>query len=194
MNLKLLEQFKASKTHNEAIILWNHRWEYDKNPNLYFESLLRLKEEKIPFKLIVLGESYKNSPPVFAKIETSLQEQIIHFGFAPSFQQYAELLWQADILPVTSNQDFFGGSVVEAIYCDCYPILPDRLAYPEHIPTENRVPHFYNTEEEFYQKLKGVVLNISQVQSDGSNKNFVARYDWSNLAPLYDQAFELIKI
>ena len=36
------------------IILWNHRWEYDKQPEVFFETLFRLKAEGIKFKLSVL--------------------------------------------------------------------------------------------------------------------------------------------
>ena len=37
----------------------------------------------------------------------------------------------SDILPITSNQDFFGGSIIEAMYCETTPLLPKRLTYPE---------------------------------------------------------------
>ena len=36
-----------------------------------------------------------------------------------------------DIIPVTSNHDFFGISVMEAVFCNVWPILPDRLSYKE---------------------------------------------------------------
>ena len=109
-----------------------------KNPELFFNSLLQLKEENIQFKLIVLGQSYSKIPSIFKAAKNNFSNQILHFGYAPSFEDYAKLLWQSDILPVTSNQDFFGGSVVEAIYCNNYPILPNRLAYPEHIPKSDQ--------------------------------------------------------
>jgi len=51
------------------------------------------------------------------------------------FAEYAKWLWRADILPVTSRQEFFGASVVQALYCNCCALLPDRLAYPEHLPS-----------------------------------------------------------
>ena len=65
-------------------------------------------------------------------------------GFVDSFEEYARLLHLADILPVTSQQDFFGGSVVEAIYCNCHPILPNRLAYTDHIPSALHDIHLYH--------------------------------------------------
>ena len=46
-------------------IAWPHRWEHDKNPDSFFECLLRLKSEGFRFRVAVLGESYNEKPPVF---------------------------------------------------------------------------------------------------------------------------------
>ncbi len=190
MNLKKFDDHKTQPTYHEPVIVWNHRWEYDKNPDLFFNSLCRLKDEKIPFKLIVLGQSYSKSPSIFKDIEILLSNQIIHFGYASSFKDYANLLWQSDLLLVTSNQDFFGGSVVEAIYCGCFPILPNRLAYPEHVPKDEFQNHFYENEEELYEKLHSLVFQFKSKQNTEKLKNFVAHYDWSILAPIYDHTFD----
>ena len=44
-------------------------------------------------------------------------------GLCQVKKEYAKWLWKADIIPVTSNQEFFGASVMEAIYCNTWPIL-----------------------------------------------------------------------
>ncbi len=54
----------------------------------------------------------------------------------------------ADILPVTSIHEFFGISVMEAIYCGCYPILPRRLTYPELFDDQKNPELFYDTFDE----------------------------------------------
>ncbi len=192
MDLKRFDDFVKIKKEQEPILLWNHRWEYDKNPDLFFKTLFRLKKEAIPFKIIVVGESYKKSPPIFQKAKEILKDQIIHFGYAESWEKYAQLLSQADILPVSSNQDFFGGSVVEAMYCDCFPILPNRLAYPEHIPTSLHATHLYSTTDDFFIKIKNTIANWSKIKTVKTYQNFVAQYDWSNLATDYDNALEKI--
>ncbi|MCB9267604.1 MAG: DUF3524 domain-containing protein, partial [Lewinellaceae bacterium] len=173
----------------EATLLWNHRWEYDKAPEVFFRTLFRLKEEGVPFRLIVLGRSYRKAPEIFEAARHRLKEEILHFGYAKSRAEYARLLWQADILPVTSRQDFFGGSVAEAIFCNCYPLLPNRLAYPEHIPEEKHAVHLYENEEELYSKLRDAVLRIGAIRERAAFRDFVARYDWSILVADYDKAF-----
>ncbi|KAA3640572.1 MAG: DUF3524 domain-containing protein [Bacteroidetes bacterium] len=191
MDLSEFDAYKKTRSVDVPVLLWNHRWEYDKNPELFFNTLFRLKSEGVSFKLIVLGESYKNSPPVFEEARNKLKGEILHFGFAESRQVYGELLHTADILPVTSNQDFFGGSAVEAIYCNCYPILPDRLAFPEHIPDRFKNDHIYNSDDLFYQMLKNVIVKRLFLNQPHSYKNFVTKYDWSTLAANYDQALQI---
>ncbi|MEZ4982819.1 MAG: DUF3524 domain-containing protein [Saprospiraceae bacterium] len=107
LNLKRLDSFKENRDSGPAVILWNHRWEYDKNPDGFFKVLFQLKEVGTPFKLVVLGESYKQTPDIFEKAKQNLNEEILHFGYAESFEVYAKWLWKSDILPVTSYQDFW---------------------------------------------------------------------------------------
>ncbi len=194
MDLQSLAIDSKPEKPREAVLLWNHRWEYDKDPDGFFQCLFRLKAEKVHFRLIVTGESYKQSPPIFAKAQEELKEEILHFGYAKSRDEYRELLWQADILPVTSRQDFFGGSIVEAMYCNCYPLLPERLAYPEHIPAKEQALHLYQGPEDLYRRLKSLITNIEAVREGANYQNFVSPYDWSILAPRYDDQFKSLQV
>ncbi|MCB0663219.1 MAG: glycosyltransferase, partial [Saprospiraceae bacterium] len=138
---------------------------------------------------VVLGESYKKSPSIFDEAKRELKDEILHVGFVDRFEDYARWLWLADILPVTSNQDFFGLSAVEAMYCETYPILPNRLAFPGHIPVEEAGDFLYDAENELFEKLNWACDNISQIRENRKSRNFVTPYDWTILAPLYDKLF-----
>ncbi len=163
------------------ILIWNHRWEFDKNPELFFNTLFRLKTEKVAFQLIVLGKEYASCPDIFHKAKIHLQEEILHWGFTSDYNQYVKLLQKADILPVCSNQDFFGISVVEAIYCGATPILPKRLSYPEHIMEQK---FFYESEEEFYLKLKKFIADFPHLEKPNLTK--INAYDWLEIIQIYD--------
>lgn len=175
----------------EAVILWNHRWEYDKSPDAFFAALCQLKAEGLPFKLIVLGEAYQQSPPAFEAAFHQLADRILHFGYAPSRAQYAHYLHLADVLPVTSQQDFFGGSTVEAIYCGCLPLLPRRLAYPMHIPAAHHAALLYDTDAELLDKLRAAILDVPHARHLAGSllrvRDFVAHCDWSHMAGIYDE-------
>jgi hypothetical protein len=87
---------------------------------------------------------------------------------------------------VCSRQDFFGGSAVEAIYCNCYPLLPNRLAFPEHIPAGQKADHLYEREEELPNRLRALLFQIDEIRKNSHYRDFVAHYDWRILAPVYD--------
>ena len=173
--------------------LWNHRWEHDKNPALFFKTLYQLKEENINFELIVLGKSYERQPAIFNEAELRLSQEVVHFGYVESAKAYQELVERANILLVTSHQDFFGISIVEAISAGLYPILPHRLAYPEHIPTANKEDVFYYEDEQLLPLVKKV-LSEEKYKRDRGFASFVKKYDWANLITNYDRAFLSLKM
>ncbi len=188
-----LEQFYAhQKTSNKIpVLLWNHRWEYDKCPEVFFECLYALSEiDNCDFHLIVCGESYKKYPKVFDEAKVRLEKHIIHIGYADSKEQYIKLVQSADILPVTNNQDFFGISIVEAIAANVFPLMPNRLSYPEHIDPNYYPNCFYQSEKELYQKLKEMIQDWPNELP--SLAKYVKRYDWSNIIASYDSTFDTI--
>ena len=180
------------KTVNEKgehpIILWNHRWEFDKAPESFFQALFELQEKGVDFRLVVLGEQNEMKPNIFEEARDKLSDKILHYGYAESFKEYAKWLWKSDILPVTSIHDFFGISVVEAMHCDCYPILPNRLAYPEHVSKE----HLYE-EGELLDQIIHVIENKKYQQSK-TNNPVIESYNWLNCIEAYDEALELVKM
>ncbi|MFL3657355.1 MAG: DUF3524 domain-containing protein [Opitutales bacterium] len=171
------------------LIVWNHRWEYDKNPIGFFRILYQLMERGIDFDLALLGESFEEAPPYFVEARERLGSRIVHYGIAEQFSDYATWLWKADIALVTSNQDFFGGSVVEAIYCGCHSILPNRLAYPDHIDKNQNQSNFYESESEAVDLLEQWIESKAWMKSSTLNET-ANRYDWSNLIASYDTEFE----
>jgi glycosyltransferase involved in cell wall biosynthesis len=175
----------------QPLILWNHRWEYDKNPEDFFRALYVLAERGLDFGLVVLGERFRQQPAEFIEARRRLGERVRHFSYAPDFADYARWLWLADLLPITSYHDFFGAGVVEAIYCGCFPLLPRRLSYPELIPPEYHDLCFYQDFDDLVDRLASAIQNLGQVRQTGL-RNAVARFDWGELAPLYDDRLESV--
>lgn len=126
-----IDEIKWKSSADIPVIVWNHRWEHDKNPQKFFRALDLLQQRDIDFRLIVLGQSFDASPECFHQAEKNFKDKIIHYGFVPSYQQYIELLSQGDIVVSTSLHEFYGISIIEAVRAGCVPILPDRLSYPE---------------------------------------------------------------
>jgi len=190
IDLKLFDGHKTSHE-GDPLIVWNHRWEYDKNPELFFKVLEQIKNDGIDYGLVVLGENFSQSPTVFEQSKSSLKDYIIHWGYVDTFNQYAEWLWKADILPVTSNQEFFGASVMEAIYCDTWPILPNRLTYPELIPRVHHPENLYDNEDELYEKIHHAIKNYKNLRQNKLS-TIAQQFGWKTMAPEYDTLFSAI--
>lgn len=112
-------------------ILWAARWEHDKNPVLLFDALRQIKERRVPFRVSVIGEQFRDSPAVFEQARHEFRDEITRWGYQPARADYEAALAEADVIVSTADHEFFGISVVEAMAAGCYPLVPNRLAYPE---------------------------------------------------------------
>jgi len=184
---------KKNKKNEKPSILWNHRWEYDKNPELFFSILEKVKNEGYKFNLIVIGENFSQSPKIFDRAKKDFKDELIHWGYAKTFELYAELLWRADILPVTSNQEFFGISVMEAIYCGNWPILPNRLTYPELLPEVNHKENIYQDEKDLYKKIINAIVNIENIRKTKLS-SIASKFSWDIMVPVYDDFFSNVSL
>jgi len=171
------------------LILWNHRWEHDKNPKAFFRAMEILQEEGLPFSLAVLGEPPLGDPSNFGNLRERFEDKIIQYGFVEDRSRYGRWLWEADLLPVTSHHDFFGVSVAEAIYCRTEPLLPRRLAYPELLSETDAEAYFYDTFRELVIRLRERA-SFSLPPFEERLRTEIARFDWTRMAPRYDEAFE----
>ena len=179
------------KDYPKPVILWNHRWEYDKNPETFFKSLQALKAHGIDFELIVCGEGYEKYPAIFKSVSKAFSKELIHFGYAESRLEYAKLLKRANLIPVTSHQEFFGQSLVEAMAAGCYPLLPNRLAYPEHIPIGRQPSVLYDSDDQLVEKLCTICASLDTFREAAIELQSVAlNYQWESMIGKYDRAFE----
>jgi len=193
LDLKKFDQYKIKKQNKLPIILWNHRWEYDKNPEDFFQCLEHIKSKGIKFQLIIVGEEFDTEMNIFTHARTIFSKEIIHMGYCPSFQEYAHWLWAADILLVTTNQEFFGASIMEAMYCDIHPLLPNRLTYPELFNYGENRNNFYSDYEEMITKLENLLSSFHQSELS-SFKKYTQQYDWSIISQKYDTIMSNIMI
>lgn len=184
VGLELSEFLESAqkKVNSTPVILWNHRWEHDKNPQAFFEALYRLAAEGLAFDLIVCGEQYASEPEVFAKAKERLADRILHWGYAESRAEYLSLMQRADILPVTSAQEFFGISVAEAIAAGCVPLLPNRLVYPELWGSD----FLYETDDNLLSRLRTLLADWPKRPDTSALQECARSFDWSRMAPQYD--------
>lgn len=144
-------------------VVWPHRWEHDKNPQMFFKVLLEMKEKGLKFKVSVLGQTFSEVPTIFDEARVSLgEEHIKYFGPLKSRNDYLRALEENDVVVSTADHEFFGVAMLEAVACGCLPLCPNRLVYPEIYPKSC----LYNTDRQLFKRLKNYALFPDKVQSD----------------------------
>ncbi len=116
-------------------IVWNHRWEYDKQPQVFFAAIKKLLDDGLRLSVHVMGQSFREVPDCFTDFHNEHADVVSTWGHQP-MEQYRQVLKSADIVVSAALHDFQGLGMLEAIRAGCIPVAPDRMAYPEYMPEE----------------------------------------------------------
>jgi glycosyltransferase involved in cell wall biosynthesis len=173
------------------LIIWNHRWSFDKNAPSLFYALDRIVDLGIDFQIAFLGENSGRIPETFQSARKRLGHRIVQFGYEPNRDDYLQWLMKGDVIVSTSIQENFGMSVVEAARYGCIPLLPNRLSYPEIIPTDFHSDLLYGNQKEFIEKLSRILRNTSGYQLLRSRIALhIADFSWPHVIGDYDRVIE----
>ncbi len=165
------------------VVVWNHRWEHDKNPELFFDALAFLKARRLDFRLLILGQSFTSSPRCFVSAHELFSDRIIHSGFVSPYREYAALLARGDMVVSTANHEFYGIAVIEAVRAGCTPVLPDTLSYPELF--SNR---YLYRKEKFLEEIAGRVENYRPLAVEEC-RAMTDRFSWKSMRGLFADWF-----
>lgn len=169
-----IDKIKWKRSTDTPVIVWNHRWEHDKNPQEFFDALEIIESRGIDFRLIVLGQSFTASPGCFVRAQQRFKDKIIHFGYVPSYQQYIELLGKGDIVVSTAHHEFYGIAIIEAVRAGCLPVLPNRLSYPELFAEQ----YLYN-DGSFVASLTGAIKKRCRLPREIACR-MTEKFSWEN--------------
>ncbi len=171
------------------VILWSSRWDYDKQPQVFFDALESLEARGTDFRLIVAGEAVDPNTPEFIAARERWAPRLIHWGYPADTATYRHLLHRADIVVSTALQETLGIGVLEALYCGCIPVLPNRLVYPELLPAWSHANCLYETFDDLVERLHRAILRCGDLKQRDW-RSLAAPYDWSLMAPRYDSVLE----
>jgi len=184
----------GDKQTDPPLVIWNHRWSYDKNFPAMLHVLESVAAHGVPFQLALLGESVggKAEAP-FQEARKTLKERIVHFGYCETADAYRAWLRRGTMVVSSAVQENFGISVVEAMAHGCLPLLPKRLAYPEILPEAFHGAHLYTSRDDCITKFCEL---LGRCADQGTTAVALARHmrahDWGNLIKAYDHTLELM--
>lgn len=139
----------------------------------YHQNKLKWNNTKVVGLPSVINPLYNNSSkdrkyqivsvarPTIQKVNKKL-EKYIDLNFEKITRQYFQrwidyfyFLSQSKILFISSKEDTFNYSILDAIQFGCIPIAPNKLAFPEILPSE----YLYNNKYEACKIIKNIINN-----------------------------------
>lgn len=190
---------RADERDQPPLLLWNHRWEYDKDPEAFVAALDALARRGVPFRVAVLGQSFRQRPAAFEGLAERLGPRLVAQGFAPPARYHATLA-RAALVVSTARHEFFGLGTLEALRCGALPVLPEALAYPELLPPGlRRAPWLYAPDapgeppRALVAALERALELCRGPEGQAARRAleaWTADFAWSRLAPRYDRILE----
>jgi hypothetical protein len=110
---------------------------------------------------------------VESEIEYIFRTEIIRSNF-DTWNEYYRFLSRSKILLITSLEDTFGYQIVDAYLNGCIPLVPNRCAYGEIVPTD----FIYASKQELIGKIDYIlnsnvpIPRIPELLCEGNMKNF----------------------
>ena len=184
-------------------ILWAARWEHDKRPDIFFAALKELVTANIDFEVSIIGGgNSRQILPVFDEARTWLGDRIIHWGYQELEEDYESILMNSDVVVSTADHEFFGIGIVRAVAAGVYPVVPDKLAYPEVLaecdPRQREAFFYDGSAEELVIKLRDLSERLSAnalwAGDSEAGTRAVQKYSWCNLVPGWDTELESCKL
>ena len=164
-------------------LLWSARFEHDKGGEGLQRILQGLETSGLDYQLAVTGQQFRNSPPVFSRIEREFAHRLVQFGYVESGSQYRALQAGADLVLSTADHEFQGLAVMEAVAAGCAPVVPDRLAYRELYPSRFR---YVSRPQQPQEEAEAAVALIRQFGAEKPVPPAMEQYSIAALRPRYE--------
>ncbi len=175
---------------DRPLVLWNHRWEHDRGPDRFVSAIRAALAEGGDFDIALAGEQFISDPTGFRELAAELGDTVVHYGEADE-DGYVRLLRSADVVVSTSRQEFFGVSVTEAVYAGAFPLLPNRMVYPERIPVELHDRCLFEDQGHLVERLLWATAHRDEAAAAASMlRPVMAEFDWSRVSPRLDDVLE----
>lgn len=94
--------------------------------------------------------------PNIQKVDSELESQVekdfgkIHREKVETWYDYSKLLSRSKVLLISSKEDTFNYTILDAIRCGCTPLVPNKLCFPEILPKFHRYDNIDNLKQKLY--------------------------------------------
>ena len=189
--VEVMDLIEAPRTATpRPVVLWNQRWDHDKNPRAVFSALDACSAESVGFDLVLAGENRGHSREA-EWVHDRLGDHIVHEGWLEP-EEYRSWLLRSDVVVSAADHEFFGIAIVEAMAAGAVPVLPRRLSFPELVEPRWH-EHALYPDGLLRHRLSEVLGNGESARSplDGLRES-MRKFDVSHAAAAHDRAVDTL--
>jgi glycosyltransferase involved in cell wall biosynthesis len=161
------ETIRSNISAKEPIIIFPHRLDMEKCPQVFFDLVRRIKELKPEVKGLITS----SRKGVVSNIRNLHIPDYINVKVGLTKQQYYDELAMSKVFFSSAEQETFGYALNEALALGCIPICPRRLSYIEVLEGDNRL--LYDTFED------AVAKSFKALDSEANYISYTAKYSKS---------------
>jgi len=165
-------QDRVIKKEKEKIVIFPHRFDYEKRPDKFLKlaEIICKERNDVKFLITTSRHNIRSSRPWLVKMYYDTKKKLgdkIDFKYGITKDQYYQYLSDSRIFWSSAEQETFGYATLEALALNTTPVVPNKLSYIDYIPKKYR----YNTFEE------GVNLVRKYLDKDESISKIANKYD-----------------
>lgn len=135
---------------------WVGRLESDRRFDRLIAVVDRLATHSTKFELILLGPRPNRMPQTWSAMLDRHADRVRIDGFVKSEPVYRNYLASMDIVISTTDHEFFGIAMCEAIHAGAIPVVPDGLAYDDYVPDRLRI----RRDDDFVRNMCDRILEL----------------------------------
>jgi len=183
------------KTKDKIRLLYPNRLQGFKNPIFMLESLIKLRQKRQDFELILTdptAEYCTNNVLKNGKLINLVNENRDWITVKPvNGKDYYRMIHSADVVLNTSNYETFCLVIIEALACGKNVVVPSELTFEELISPNYPFIYKHNDKKDFIEKLELAISKRGSMEKE--NIKYGEKYAWSNVGKSYLDLFEEIR-
>ena len=151
-NTEEVRQMIKPLPEKENIVIFPHRWEYERRPNIFVDMAYMLKGKFPEWRFIVTtSKPIINSTKIWLNclLEKAKKDGVIEVYENLSKREYYEILAKSKLMVSTSIEENWGYTVTESATFDTHVLCPNNFSYKEYLPQK----YLYNEYDDLLKKL-----------------------------------------
>jgi len=176
-------------------LLYPNRLQGFKNPMFMLESLIKLRQKRQDFELILTDPTadYRTNNKIKnGKLIRTIQENLDWIKVMPMARaDYYRLIHSSDVVINTSDYETWCLVITEALTCGKNVVVPSGLTFEEMINPDYPFIYTRRNKKSFLEKLELAMAKRGTLEKE--NIEYGKKYAWSNVGKTYLDFFEQVR-